>query len=129
MPKGSKGSVDLDASTSDVIMILLRKNPIFFVCFAGLALYGLSMLFFYQRDVEEDEKPKWIDNPDSPFKKKNQKKGKKQVVVSSSEGSEDSEENSESEEEEVKVVEKKPKAKKQPQAKAAPAPPAEKVKV
>lgn len=99
---GKAGGIK-DDSTQEVLMLLLKKNPIFFICFAGLAIYGLSMLFFVQRDDDNAEE-KWID--EKPKGKKSTK-GKKKAKVSSSESSD-----SEPVKEEKKPVKPAKKAKK-----------------
>jgi hypothetical protein len=43
-----KEKKELDSSM-DAIQILLKKNPVFSLCFVCLALYGVSMIVFYSR--------------------------------------------------------------------------------
>ena len=51
MPKDYKGqgggSINDEQGVSDILMLLYTKHPVYFICFACLALYGLSMMAFY----------------------------------------------------------------------------------
>ena len=45
--KTIKSADDLDVM--DVVKMLLNKYPVYTMCFVCLALYGLSMILFFQR--------------------------------------------------------------------------------
>jgi len=52
--KGGMNSAGSEDNSSDALMILLKNNPVIFGCFVCLALYGLSMFSFYQRDLKSE---------------------------------------------------------------------------
>jgi hypothetical protein len=55
----SKSANDIDAG--EAIMLLLKKHPIVSLCVGCLALYGVSMLFFMQRDENSDNRKTWVE--------------------------------------------------------------------
>ena len=47
--KGSPQDKPKGDDSMEVIMMLFNKHPVYFLAFFGLALYGLSMVIFFQR--------------------------------------------------------------------------------
>lgn len=41
--------------------MLFNKYPVYTMCFVCLALYGLSMMLFFQRDKETQESEPWVE--------------------------------------------------------------------
>lgn len=58
-----------DIGAGDAIMLLLNKHPIVSICIGCLALYGVSMLLFIQRDEDNEKRKAWIEDEQSPVKK------------------------------------------------------------
>jgi len=57
--KTIKSAEDLDVM--DVVKMLLNKYPVYTMCFVCLALYGLSMILFFQRDKETQDSEPWVE--------------------------------------------------------------------
>jgi hypothetical protein len=50
----------------EVILLLLKKHPIVSLCVGCLALYGVSMLLFMQRDENSGNRKTWVEESESP---------------------------------------------------------------